>query len=51
MKGKHFNNEVKKKVSERTKLALANPEIKLKMYIANSGRTPWNKGKKNEWRN
>lgn len=46
MKGKHFNNEVKKKVSERTKLALANPEIKLKMSIENSGRTPWNKGKK-----
>lgn len=44
MKGKHFSDEVRCKVSKLTKQAMARPEVKAKIRAALVGRTPWNKG-------
>jgi len=43
-----MTDEIKKKISEKTKKAMANlsPEIKSKIAKNILGRTPWNKGKK-----
>lgn len=45
MKGKHYSQEFKKLVSEKTKAAMANPEIRQKISNSNKGRIPWNLGK------
>ena len=40
----NMSSELRKKISENTKLAMARPEVKLKVSNAAKGRVPWNKG-------
>jgi len=44
MKGKTFSAEVRALISQNTKVALADKEVRKKISIANSNREPWNKG-------
>ena len=45
-KGSKLTEEQKRKVSEATKRAMANPEIRAKISKAHKGKAGWNKGKK-----
>lgn len=44
MRGKHYSQEVRDKVSLLTKQAMARPEVKEKLSASSKGRAPWNKG-------
>jgi len=43
LNGHNVSKEMRKKISERTKKAMKNPEVIKKIVDANIGRTPWNK--------
>ena len=47
-KGKKMTEAQKKLISDRTKLAMQNPDVKKKISDAAKGRVPWNKGIKQE---
>ena len=44
MKGKHYSEDIRKMVSERTKAAMQRPEVKQKISLNSRGRPSWNKG-------